>query len=94
MIAFLGAVLLVVIVLGVTALYYGAAATRDREAHRGRSPRSSSTCRAEQAQLELTAQWEDRPPEVDHGRPREKALVIPIEDAMEIVAELRWGGGR
>lgn len=92
MIGFLGTVLLVVVVLGVTALYYGAAGDEVVTKMIKGEPHDIGLLRKQQeAQLQLTA-WEDRPP-AQPGGARAKALVIPIEDAKEIVAR-EMGGKR
>ena len=87
MVGFIGVVLLVVVVLGITALYYGAKQEDEIVKVVEAEPIELLVMRAQQSEQLHVTRWEERE-EVDaEGNPeRVRALVIPIDRAMEIVA--------
>lgn len=87
-IGFLGAVLLVVIMLGLTALFYSATHQEEQKKVVERSPQELNDLLNKQwAQLHVaTPRWVIDP-SLDEGQPPVKRLVIPLEQAMEIVVK-------
>lgn len=80
----IGAVLLLVIILGLTALYYGASQEEMREKVYTRDYPDLVELRAQQrARLTGEPHWEEREVNMEIVR----ALVIPIDQAMDLVAE-------
>ena len=94
LVGFIGAVLLVVTMLGVTALYYNVKATKEKDVVVEQPVIHVDKARAEQEQrLTRSPRWEER----DDGGEIVRELVIPIERAMAIVAAENGGatsGGR
>lgn len=88
LVGFIGAVLLVVTMLGVTALYYNVKATRVDTKVVKVDVKKVKDARAEQEQrLTHSPRWEER----DNGGEIVRELVIPIERAMAIVAAENGG---
>ncbi|MCI0364247.1 MAG: hypothetical protein L0Y44_10960 [Phycisphaerales bacterium] len=90
MVAFLGAVLLAVIMLGLTALYYNANTQEETIKVITRDPDELVKLRQEQlAQIQGPPRYVEEivPVEGSEEGKREKALVIPIEQAMELVVK-------
>ena len=87
-VAFLGIVLLSVIMLGLTALYYNAQTTETTRKVVVRDPMELENLRAQQkAQLTRGPEWVEEKVKVE-GQDKEQvvpALVIPIDQAMDIV---------
>ncbi|HWB19293.1 MAG TPA: hypothetical protein VG711_03255 [Phycisphaerales bacterium] len=95
-IGFLGAVLMVVITLGVSALYYRERTEQDKVVVVDRNPRELEDLRAAQsARLSAAAHWENNSTmeEVKEGGKTynvittTKSLIIPIEQAMADVVK-------
>ena len=92
LIGFLGTILLVAIMLGTTALYYNVKAGKvDEQVVRPERAEVAKLHRAQEAMLTGPPRWVQRE---DQGE-MVTALVIPIEDAMDlVVAEANAGGDR
>jgi hypothetical protein len=87
-VAFLGAVLLIVITLGLTALFYNAQAQEEHQKLIMRDPMELGNLQARQReQLTGTPRWVEQQIDVEGSTPQlTRSLVIPIERAMELVA--------
>lgn len=89
-IAFLGAVLLAVIMLGLTALYYNAKREEDTVKIITRDPQELLDLRqSQQARLTGEPRWEEELVKVE-GQEKEQIvprLVIPIDQAMELMVK-------
>ena len=83
LIGFIGAVLLIVTMLGVTALYYNVKATQvDTEVVNVDVKKVKDARAQQEGRLTDSAHWEER----DDNGEIVRELVIPIERAMELVA--------
>src|SRR5688572_11056808 len=90
MVAFLGAVLLAVIMLGLTALYYNAKTQEETVKVITRDPDELVKLREQQsAQIHGPSRYVEEIVTVEGSEEgkRERALVIPIEQAMELVVK-------
>ena len=86
MVSFVGTALLIVIFLGLTALYYNYAAFEAEQKVLARQPVEFEKLQREQAaQLQGEARWVARASEDPENLVKEQHLVIPIEQAMELV---------
>ncbi len=88
LVGFIGTVLLVVTMLGVTALYYNVKATQVEE--QVIQPRPNGPWKArirQERRLTASPRWEER----DDGGEIVRELVIPIDRAMAIVAAENGG---
>lgn len=88
MIGFIGAVLMVVIVLGITALYYSAKQEEVVVKVVEAEPVELVVLRRQQEEQLHVTRWEEREDVDPSGETVEvRSLVIPIEQAMEAVVE-------
>jgi hypothetical protein len=88
LVSFVGTALLIVIFLGLTALYYNYAANEEATKVIARQPMGfEQITAAQQAQLEGEPRWIERPSEDPENPVMEPHLVIPIEQAMELVVK-------
>jgi hypothetical protein len=87
-VAFLGTVLLTVITLGLTALFYNAQAQEEEQKLILRDPMELGNLQAHQReQITGTPRWVEQQVVVEGSAPQlTRSLVIPIEQAMELVA--------
>ncbi len=84
LVGFIGAVLLVVTMLGVTALYYNVKASKEQDVVVGRPFIHVKDLRADQERrLTAPARWVER----DESGDVTRELAIPLERAMKIVVE-------
>ncbi len=84
LVGFIGVVLLVVTMLGVTALYYNVKASQEHDVVVGIDRWDVEKLRIQQeGRLIAPARWEER----DEGGEVTRELVIPLERAMKIVVE-------
>ncbi len=84
LVGFIGVVLLVVTMLGVTALYYNVKASQEQDVVLDEPFIEVERVRTEQEQrLTAPARWEER----DEGGEVTRELIIPLERAMKIVVE-------
>ncbi len=84
LVGFIGAVLLVVTMLGVTALYYNVKASKEQDVVLDEPFIKVEKVRTRQERrLTAPARWEER----DDGGEVRRELVIPLERAMKIVVE-------
>ena len=88
LIGFIGAVLLVVTILGVTALYYNVKADQvDEKVVQVDIDEPNDLRDSQERRLTASAHWEER----DDGGEIVRQLVIPIERAMALVAAENGG---
>lgn len=87
-VAFLGAVLLTVITLGLTALFYNAQSQEEERKVILHDPMELGNLHARQReQITGTPRWVEQQIEVEGSAPQlTRSLVIPIDRAMELVA--------
>ncbi len=84
LVGFIGVVLLVVTMLGVTALYYNVKAQQvDEAVVKPDVDEPRNLRRQQERQLTLPARWVER----DEGGEVTRELIIPLERAMKIVVE-------
>ena len=84
LVGFIGVVLLVVTMLGVTALYYNVKASQEHDVVVGIDRWDVEKLRIQQeGRLIAPARWEER----DEGGEVTRELIIPLERAMKIVVE-------
>ena len=84
LVAFIGAVLLAVVCLGVTALLYRAAEEEETEKLAAEPAMLEAVRQSQRARITAPPHWEVT--EIDN-RIDERRLVIPIEDAMQKIVE-------
>jgi len=88
MVSFVGTALLIVIFLGLTALYYNYAATEAEAMIIDREPAQFNALTAAQlAQLQGVPRWEERQAEGAEEGVMDRHLVIPIDQAKRLVVE-------
>ncbi len=95
-IGFLGAVLLVVIMLGLTAMVYNAQHEEDKIKLIDRDPEELDHLRNSQlAQITAAPRWVEESVKVEGQNEEQivKSLVIPIDRAMELVVQEQAGKG-
>lgn len=92
MIGFIGAVLVIVISLGLVALYDSAKQEeRDRKIYRQPAVAFENLRQQQLAELTREPHWVEMPPAEDEDGETERRLIIPIDRAMDRIVD-EYGG--